>query len=50
MINYILKYRTGNLIIIYCCTYSGLSVTMGNVIQNSMELIRSARSVFWVNK
>ena len=31
--SYILKYRSGNLIIFYCCVYSGLLGTVGVVIQ-----------------
>jgi len=49
MINYVLEYRTGNLIIIYCCMYSTLSDTVGNVVQNSMELIKSTESGPWVD-
>jgi len=44
MANYILKYRTSNLIIIYHCTYSGLIGTVGNVIQNFMKLMRGTGS------
>ena len=44
MIDYILKYGTGNLIIIYYCTYFGLLDTVGDIIQNSMELMRSTGS------
>ena len=44
MIDYVLKYGTGNLIIIYHCIYSGLSGTIEDVIQNSMELIRDTES------
>ena len=44
MVNYILKYKTGNLIIIYYCTYSRLLDTIKNVIQNFMELMRDVRS------
>ena len=41
MIASVLKYRSDNLIILYCCTYSGLLGTMGVVVQNSMILIRN---------
>jgi len=44
IIDYILKYKTGNLIIIYCYTYSVLSGIIEDVVQNSMELIRSTGS------
>ena len=44
MVDNILKYETDNLIILYYCVYSGLSGTVGIVIKNSMELMRSARS------
>ena len=40
MINYILKYETSNLIIIYYYTYSGLLNTVGDIVWNFMELIR----------
>jgi len=44
MVDYVLKYETSNLIIIYHCIYSRLSDTIGDVIQNSMELMRDAES------
>ena len=44
MIDYILKYRTSNLIIIYCCVYSELLGTAEDVVQNSIKLIRSTGS------
>ena len=37
-----LKYRSADLIILYCYTYSGLSDTTGVIIWNSIELIRNA--------
>ena len=49
MINYILKYGTGNLIIIYYYAYSGLSDTTVYVIQNSIKLIRGTESSSWVD-
>ena len=48
MINYILKYGTSNLIIIYYYAYSGLSDTTVYVIQNSIKLIRGTKSSSWV--
>ena len=50
MVDYIFKYGTGNLIIIYCCIYSKLLGTMMDVIQNSMELMRDTESGPQVNK
>ena len=50
MVNYILKYGTGNLIIIYYCAYSRLIGTMVDVIQNFIELIRSTDSGSWVDR
>ena len=44
MINYILKYGTGNLIIIYYYAYSGLLDTTVDVIQNFIKLIRGTES------
>ena len=44
MVNYILKYETGNLIIIYYCAYSRLIDTIVDVIQNFIELMRSTDS------
>ena len=41
MIDYILKYKTGSLIIIYHYIYFELSSIIGDIIQNSMELMRS---------
>ena len=38
------KYETGNLMILYHCTYSGLLGTKGDVVQNSIGLIRSVGS------
>jgi len=40
MVDYVLKYEMGNLIIIYHCMYFRLSGTIEDVIQNSMELMR----------
>ena len=37
----ILKYRSGNLIILYCCTYSGLLNTVRVVIWNFMGLMKN---------
>jgi len=44
MVDYVLKYGPGNLIIIYHYMYSGLSGTIEDVIQNFMELIRDIES------
>ena len=44
MVDYVLKYGTGNLIIIYHYIYSELSGTIEDVIQNFMELIRDIES------
>ena len=41
MIANVLKYRSDNLIILYCCTYSGLSDTTKVVVWNSIELMRN---------
>ena len=41
MVASVLKYGSDNLIILYCCTYSGLLDIMGVVVQNSMILIRN---------
>jgi len=41
MIANILKYGSIDSIILYYCTYSGLSDTVDVVIQNSMRLIRN---------
>jgi len=49
MVNYILKYGTGNLIIIYYCAYSRLIGTIVDVIQNFIELMRSTDSGSWVD-
>ena len=40
MVDYILKYRTSNLIMIYYYVYSGLSDITESVVWNSIELIR----------
>jgi len=49
MIDYILKYKTGNLIIIYCYVYSRLLDIVEDIIQNSMELTRNARFSFQID-
>ena len=41
MVANVLKYRSVNLIIFYCCVYSMLSNTTEVVIQNSMRLMRN---------
>ena len=41
MVASVLKYGSDNLIILYCCTYSGLLGTMGVVVQKSMRLMRN---------
>ena len=41
MVDYILKYETSNLIIIYCYIYSGLLGTIRDIVQNSIKLIKS---------
>ena len=48
MVDYVLKYGTGNLIILYCYTYSGLSSIAGNFVWNSMRLMRSIGTGPWV--
>jgi len=40
IVDYILKYGTGNLIIIYCYIYSRLLGITKNVVWNFMKLIR----------
>ena len=42
MVANVIKYRSVNLIILYCCTYSGLSGTAGVVFWNSIGLMRNA--------
>ena len=44
IIDYILKYETGSLIMLYYYIYSGLLGTIEDVIQNSMEFMRNAES------
>jgi len=44
IVDYILKYETGNLIIIYCYIYSGLLSTIRDIIWKSMKLMRDVRS------
>ena len=39
MVDNVLKYRTGNLIILYHCTYSGLLGTAGVVIWTPWDLM-----------
>jgi len=43
MVDYVLKYKTGNLIIIYC-EYSKLLNTAENIVQNFIKLMRSIGS------
>ena len=43
MVDYVLKYQTGKLIIIYC-EYSKLLGTAENVVQNFIKLIRDIGS------
>ena len=43
---YVFKYESGNLIIFYCYTYSGLLDITEVVIWNSIELIRNAEFGF----
>ena len=50
IVNYILKYKIGNLIILYCCKYSELSGIIEDVVQNSMRLMESTESSPQVNK
>jgi len=57
MVANILKYGSVDLVILYCCAYFGLWGTIEVVIQNSMELmktagfgpIRNAGFGFWVD-
>ena len=49
MIDYVLKYKTGNLIIIYYCAYTRLLYTTDVIIQNSMELVKDTESGSWVD-
>ena len=44
MVNDVLKYRTGNLIILYYCAYSRLLNTMEIVVWKFMKLMRSVES------
>jgi len=44
MIDYVFKYETGNIIIIYYCIYLELLGIIENIIWNSMELIRVVES------
>jgi len=50
MVNNVLKYKTGNLIILYYYIYSRLLKITEVVIQNSMKLIRDTESGPWVNE
>ena len=50
MVNNIFKYGTSNLIILYHCIYSGLLNIIGNVIQNSIGLMRSPESCSQIDK
>ena len=50
IITIVLKYKSDDLIIFHHCTYSGLSIIMKIVIQNSMRLIRSAGFDSWINR
>jgi len=50
MIDYVLKYKTKNLIILYCCIYSRLSDTTRNIIWSFIKLIRNMESGLWVDE
>ena len=50
MIDYVFKYGTGNLIIIYCCVYSKSLGIIENIIWNSMELMRVTESSSQIDK
>ena len=50
MVDYILKYRTENLIILYCYMYSRLSNNTRNVIWSFIKLMRNIRSDSWVDE
>jgi len=50
MVDNVLKYGTGSLIILYCYIYSGLSDILEVGVQNSMKLIRNVESSLWVEK
>jgi len=41
MVANVLKYESIDLIILYCCVYSGLLDTMGIVVWNSMRLMKN---------
>ena len=41
----VLKYRSDNLIILYCYIYSGLLGTMGAIVWNSLGLTRNTRFI-----
>ena len=50
MVDDVLKYRTGNIIILYCYIYSGLLGIMKDFIQDSIELIGSIGLSPQINK
>ena len=49
-VNYILKYRTNNLIIIYYYMYSRLLGTIEDIVQNFMKLMKDAGSSSQVDR
>ena len=49
-VNYILKYRTNNLIIIYYYVYSRLLGTIEDIVQNFMKLMKDAGSSSQVDR
>ena len=50
MINSVLKYGTGNLIILYYYMYSRLLDIAEDIIWNSIRLMRSIKSGPWVDR
>ena len=46
MVDYVLKYGTGNLIIIYCCMYSGLLATIDIRVEDSRLYLFSVFFLF----
>jgi len=50
MVNDVLKYRIGNLTLLYCCVYSRLLDTIEIVVWKSIRLIRSIESGSQVNR
>ena len=44
MVDYVLKYGTGNLIVIYYCACSELLGTVEDVVQNFIKLMRNIES------